>query len=50
MSDKDKPKAKISDLPAKPSSNKETEKVKGGRMSSTETGDVTSGPSGGDQG
>ena len=42
--------AKISDLPEPATKQREADKVKGGRMSATETGDVTSGPSGGDQG
>ena len=41
--------AKISDLPEPATKQREADKVKGGRMA-TETGDVTSGPSGGDQG
>lgn len=55
MTDKDQDKGaqtKISDLPDKAGPSKDDESIKGGRMKAnpTESGDVTSGPSGGDQG
>ena len=43
------PGSKINDLPEPKTKDREADKVKGGRMA-TESGDVTSGPSGGDQG
>src|ERR1035437_8781352 len=49
--EKDKtPNTKITDLPEPKTAERQADKVKGGRMSSTEKDDVTPGPSGGDQG
>lgn len=49
--EKDKtPQTKIKDLTEPVNAEREADKVKGGRMSTTEPEDVTSGPSGGDKG
>jgi hypothetical protein len=49
--EKDKtPTTKITDLPEPKTAERQADKVKGGRMASTEKDEVTPGPSGGDQG